>query len=83
MKEVDQQSHIEVKYKTKASNYLLPQNPDEPAQITLEDGTVLSTDLIVSKRFSLIFFFLKIVTLRDDLKVMLGLKNILVRWMWY
>ncbi len=54
MKEVDQQSQIEVKYKTKAINYLLPQNPDEPAQITLEDGTALSTDLIVSRHFSLI-----------------------------
>ena len=55
MKEVDQQCQIEVQYKTKVTNYLLPQNSDEPVQVTLEDGTSLSTNLIVS-RYILFYF---------------------------
>lgn len=49
MQEVDQLSQIEVQYKTKATNYKLPQNSEEPAQVTLEDGSSLTTDLIVSR----------------------------------
>jgi ubiquinone biosynthesis monooxygenase Coq6 len=48
MKELDYQKAVEVQYKTKVSNYRLPKNADELVQVTLEDGSCLTTDLIVS-----------------------------------
>lgn len=49
MKELDKIKQVEVQYKTKVTNYELPQNADELVQVTLEDGSCLTTDLIVSK----------------------------------
>ncbi len=48
MKELDKIEQVEVQYKTKVTNYRLPQNADELVQVTLEDGSCLTTDLIVS-----------------------------------
>ena len=48
MKELVQQKTVEVMYKTKVTNYRLPQNDEELVQVTLEDGSCLTTDLIVS-----------------------------------
>lgn len=48
IQEASHLNQIEVKYKTKASKYQLPENSDDPAHVTLEDGTCLTTDLIVS-----------------------------------
>lgn len=47
MKELVQQKTVEVKYKTKVTNYRLPQNDGELVQVTLEDGSCLTTDLII------------------------------------
>lgn len=51
IRETDLQSQIEVKYKSKAVNYQLPENSEDPVEVTLEDGSCLTTDLIVSQTF--------------------------------
>lgn len=48
MQEVNHQTQVEVQYKTKAIGYELPENSEDPVRVTLEDGTCLTTDLIVS-----------------------------------
>ncbi|EFX69092.1 hypothetical protein DAPPUDRAFT_217996 [Daphnia pulex] len=47
MKELDKIEQVEVQYKTKVTNYRLPKNADELVQVTLEDGSCLTTDLII------------------------------------
>ena len=39
---------LEVRYQTKITDYALPEEEEKPAQVTLNDGTTLSADLIVS-----------------------------------
>ena len=39
---------LEIRYQTRIADYGLPQEEEKPAQVTLNDGTSLSADLIVS-----------------------------------
>lgn len=39
---------LEVRYQTKITDYALPEEEEKPARVTLNDGTTLSADLIVS-----------------------------------
>ena len=55
MNEVGQQKAVEVQYKKKITNYKLPQNADELVQVTLEDGSCITTDLIVSTHVIMYF----------------------------
>lgn len=59
IKEVMQHSNIDVQYNRKVSNYKIPASEDQPVQVTLEDGSLLTTDLIVSS-ISLNFPYVKL-----------------------
>lgn len=48
VKELHHKNQVDVQYQSKVINYKLPKHADDAVHVTLEDGSHITTDLIVS-----------------------------------